>query len=308
MNVWLRACTSSLLMAFAALCSAEITATLSTEEPRAYGYQVGSRFSRRVLVQVPTSWQLDPASLPTTRRSQPIELRQVTHSSRTADGFTEHSIVLDYQIFLAPAAVRTLELAPWLLKFDAAGQAKELRVDAWPVVVAPLLPAAVSPRTGLGDMQPDAPAPLINTHAAQARLMAYAVLALGLLVWLALVYLGPPWRAARQRPFGRAWRALRGLPAQPEPVQWQAALRCLHEALNHSAGAVTLGNHLPGFIRTQPRYAPLQNELADFLQRSQKVFFNPADRTDAHAAANTADAAWLKTLSRRLFDAERGLD
>ena len=298
--------TSILMLTSATLCAAQNTSTLTTDDPRAYGYQVGSRFSRSVVAQVPASWRLDPASVPSARRNQPIELRQVTLSSQTTNGTTQHRIKLDYQVFLAPNAVRTLELPPWFLKFDAAGQTEELRVDAWPVVVAPLVTAAVSPRTGLGDMQPDTPPHLINTRAAQLRLMAYAGLALALLGWLAVVYLGPPWRAARQRPFGRAWRELRRLPPAPERAQWQAALRCLHEALNRSAGAVTFSHNLPAFVHAQPRFKPLQAELADFLQRSQKYFFNADDHKDDHLAITT-DAAWLKTLAQRLFDTERGL-
>lgn len=282
--------------------ASNLASNISTDEPRAYGYQVGSRFSRRITVQVPAHWLLDPASLPTTRRGQAIELRQVKLSSSRVGGLTQHELVLDYQVFLAPLAARTLELPPWLLRFDAAGKAEELRIDAWPVVVAPLLPAAESPRTGLGDMQPDMPGPLIPTQGAQRRLGAYAGVALALVGWLALVYLGPPWRAARQRPFGRAWRELRRLPPQPGAAQWQAALRCLHGALNRSAGAATFSQTLPAFIHAQPRFAPLQTELAGFLQRSQQVFFDP----DA-GQAQGPDAEWLKTLSRRLFDAERGL-
>ncbi len=290
-----------LLLASPSLWSAP-AAEVSTEEPRAYGYQVGDRLQRRVLVQVPATWQLDPASLPTTRRGQPIELRRVDVRSSAFGGVTRHEILLEYQVFLAPLAVRTLELAPWQLQFEAGAHRQALRVDAWPVTVAPLVPVAVSPRTGLGEVQLDVEPPLIDTRPMQRRLMLFALLALVLLAWLAVVYLGPPWRAARRRPFGLAWRQLRALPKRPSRDQWQAALRSLHEALNRTSGVVVFASGLTDFVTANPGFAPQQAELARFLERSRQEFFAGAGNGPADA-----EVAGLLALARRLYDAERGL-
>jgi mxaA protein len=280
----------------------EIATEVATEEPRAFGYQVGDQFSRQVFVRVPATWQLDPASVPATRRGQPIELRRVQLHSKTVGGTVRHRIELHYQVFYSPPAVRVLELAPWWLKFNNGTRQEELRVEAWPISVAPLLPTAVNNRRGLGDMQPDAPPPLINTQAQQRRLGLYAALALLLATGLAVLHWGPPWRAARNRPFGRAWRELRALPTQPNPKQWQAALRCVHQALNRSAGGVVFRHNLPNFIQQQPRFAPLHNELTRFLAHSEQVFFG-----DQAAPQLAPDVPWLTQLARRLHDAERGL-
>jgi mxaA protein len=282
----------------------EIATEIATEEPRAFGYQVGDVFSRRVLVRVPANWQLDPASIPPTRRGQPIELRRVQVRSKTTGDVVRYQIDLHYQVFYSPPAVRVLELAPWPLKFNNGARTEALRVDAWPVSVSPLVPQAANNRRGLGDMQPDAPPPLIHTQAQQRRLLLCATLALLLAGGLAVLHLGPPWRAARKRPFGRAWRALRALPTQPNATQWQTALRCMHQALNACAGKVVFKHNLSDFVRQQPRFAPLQNDLTRFLDRSQAVFFGQHDQAPASAPA---DMPWLTTLARRLHDTERGL-
>ncbi len=280
----------------------EVATEVATEEPRAFGYQVGDQFSRQVFVRVPATWQLDPTSVPAARRGQPIELRRVQLHSKTVGGTVRHRIELHYQVFYSPPAARVLELAPWWLKFNNGTRQEELRVEAWPISVAPLLPTAVNNRRGLGDMQPDAPPPLINTQAQLRRLGLYAVLALLLATALAVLHWGPPWRAARNRPFGRAWRELQALPTQPNSKQWQAALRCVHQALNRSAGAVVFKHSLPNFIQQQPRFARLHNELTRFLDHSEKVFFG-----DPAAPQAAPDASWLTQLTRHLHDAERGL-
>ncbi len=100
------------------------------------------------------------------------------------------------------------------------------------MTVAPLAPVEVSPRRGLGELQPDRDPPLIDTSTAPAapdRLGRGRGVAAGL---AGGVHLGPPWRAARNRPFGRAWRELRRLPADLPELQWRGAVRLFHEALN----------------------------------------------------------------------------
>jgi mxaA protein len=274
---------------------------IDAPEPRAFGYQVGDTLQRRVAVLAPGGWRLDADSLPRVGgQGRAIELRSVaTSNSRSGDG-VRHELLLAYQVFLAPPAARTLELPAFRLRFDGAARTAEVLIDAWPVTVAPLVPAEVSPRAGLGEMQPDRAPPLIDIAALRARLWAIATLAALLLAALAVVYFGLPWRAAQRQPFRRAWRALRGLPAQPDAAAWRGACRQLHEALNRSAGEVVFEQGLDRFVAARPAFASLREDLARFLQLSRQAFF-------AEAAQAPNDAAWLIALCRRCRDAERGL-
>ncbi len=271
-----------------------------SEEPRAYGYQVGDVMTRRITVSSPSGLRLDEASLPIVGRlGQAFELRQVSWQTLRAG---QHQLVLVYQVFLAPQAVRTLELPPVILRFVGTPRAQDLRIEAWPVTVAPLVPVDVSPRRGLGALQPDAEAPLINTAPARQRLLACGALVTVLLAYLAQVYLGLPWLARHRRPFETAWRALHA-PAKGNPAeQCRAALQALHDALNRSAGAALFEPGITAYLAEQPRFAGLRDELQQFFVLSRREFFGAAGET----ADPRATRQWLLAFCRRCRDAERG--
>jgi mxaA protein len=170
-----------------------------------------------------------------------------------------------------------------------------LRIDAWPVTVAPLVPAEVSPRTGLGELQPDAEPPLIDTRAQRWRLLAYGALLAALLLYLATVYLGVPWWGAQRRPFALAWRQLH---RRQQPV-WREACQHVHAALNQSAGEVLFAHGVDRFVAEHKAFAPLREDIVQFLRLSQREFFEGGVR-------DAGDAAWLMGFCRRCRDAERG--
>jgi mxaA protein len=264
----------------------------SVVEPRAFGYRVGDVLQRRIALQVPDGMTLDRASLPRAGRpGQPLELRSVSWSGAGA-------LVLEYQVFLSPPAVRTLELPPLRLRFSGPAGERVLRIEPWPVTVAPLVPVDAPSRAGLGEMRPDAPPPPIDTTAVRRRLWAYAgalALAAG---YLAHVYFGLGWRGRRARPFADAWRALRSGASAPPAEQRRAAFVRLHEALNASAGEALFESGLDRFVAAQPAFAPLRAELAEFFRRSRDEFFAGRGRDQ--------DLPWLRQLCRACRDAERG--
>jgi mxaA protein len=272
---------------------------VEASEPRAYGYSVGDAVQRQVGIHVPEGWQFDDSSLPKSgARGGAIELRRVVARSAAESGGRRVDLTLDYQIFLAPTAVRTLEIPPLTLRVKSASRSEDLRVEAWPLTVAPLVPPEVSPRRGLGELQPDVAPPHLEASAVERRLSVYAAVAALLAAALAVERFGAPWRAARQRPFAQAWRQLRRLPADADAARWQAACKLMHAALNRSAREVLFEAGLPRFVAARPAMAGLQDEIARFLQRSRAEFFGGARR-------EPDDARWLVGLARRLRDAER---
>lgn len=298
MNLQPPAMLVALLLAAAAQAAPQLELTAS--EPRAFGYQVGDLVQRRLVVHAPDGWSLDAESIPRPgARGQPLELRRVDRHDSDEPGGRRHELLFEYQVFFAPTAVRTLELRPFRLVLRGPARVEELRVEAWPVTVAPLVPVEVSPRRGLGELQPDREPPLVDTAATQRRLGAWAALALVLLGWLATLRYGLPWLTRRRRPFGLAWRELRRLPDRPDDEAWRAACKQLHEALNRSAGEVVFEHALPRFLAAHPAFAPLHDPLQRFLQRSRREFF-------AGAAREPDDGRVLVELARRCRDAERG--
>jgi mxaA protein len=267
------------------------TLQATTDEPRAFGYQVGDIVQRRITVEVPDGLVLDENSLPRPgARGRALELRALRRSA----GAQGLQIELDYQVFLSPAEVRTLELPSLTLRYDGTPRAQELRIESWPVTVAPLAPAEVSPRTGLGELQPDMAPPLIDTRAQGWRLLAYAALLAALLAYLAFVYLGLPWWGAQRRPFALAWRQV-----NRNGVEWREACRRMHAALNQSAGEVLFEHGVDRFTTRHTAFAPLKEDIVRFLRLSQREFFEGG-------AQQADDAAWLTGFCKRCRDAERG--
>jgi mxaA protein len=281
---------------------ADAPVLVSTQiEPRAFGYFVGDVLTRHIDVQVPAAWQLDVESLPRAgRQGQALELRKVEWQRGGVWASGPARLTLEYQAFLAPREVRTIEMPPVLLRFTGGPRPETLRIDAWPVTLAPLVPLEASPRHGLGELRPDAALPLIDTRAARWRLVVYGVLAAALLAYLAHVYLALPWLARRARPFGLAWQSMRGLSARSSPDEVRAAMQQLHQALNATAGHVVFENGIDAVVETHPRFEPLRADLRDFFAHSQRAFFADA------RSGELVDAGWLLSLCRRARDAERG--
>ena len=278
------------LLALLLLAGPALAQSVSSIEPRAFGWTVGDVVQRKLLLDMPAGLALDLASLPQTRRpGQAIELRSARLQGR--------ELLLEYQVFLAPTAVRTLEIAPMRLRFGGPAGERFVRVDAWPLTVAPLMPDEVSPREGLGEMRPDTAPPLIDTSARQTRLTVYGAALLLLAAVFAWRWFGLPWLGRRQRPFAQAWRALRKLPAQPSDEQRQAAFKALHAALNRCAGEVLFEAGLPRFVGRHPGFVPLRDALEQFFRHSHDEFFAGHE--------GVVDGAWLRRLGRACRDAER---
>lgn len=282
-----------LTLAGAAVAATALDARV--DEPRAYGYQVGDVVERRAVVSVPQGMVLDAESLPRVgQRGLPIELRALDWQPLGGGRF---ELRLRYQVFHAPVAVRTMELPTLSLRFTGEPREQTLRLEGWPVTVAPLVPVDVSPRRGLGELQPDVPPPRFDLAPSSTRLAVYAALVgLGLL-YLAYVYLGLP-LLRRRRPFGRAWPQLAALPATVDAERWRGAARELHRALDASAGRAVFIDQVDDFLERRPDFRPVRAELLAFLAESREAFFGGSDATRPTAS--------LRALGRRLRDLERG--
>lgn len=288
----------------AALClasalHAEPVPDVLTREPRAFGYQVGDLVRRDVVVFAPAGWTLNGESLPKPgARGQPLELRSVARTEQREDGGVRHQLQLQYQVFFAPSAVRTFDLPPLRLVLQGAVREATLHVDAWPVVVAPLVQAEAPARRGLGDLQPDREPFTIDLAPTQRWLRAWLALAAAALLALGLLHVALPALDRRRRPFAQAFAELRRLPSDADTARWRDACRRLHRALDRSAGEVVFEHGLQRFVGARPAFAPLRDDLQRFLQLSRREFFTGAAR-------DATDAAWLVELSRRCRDAER---
>jgi mxaA protein len=315
------------VVAWATAASASFAADLPgarVVEPRAFGYAVGDVVSRRIALAVPPGFVFDDRSLPRPGgRGQALELRKVELDRRGG----EPELRLEYQVFLAPREVRTLEMPAFALTFNApSGATHSVRIDAWPLVVGPLVQVDAPTRTGLGEWRPDIAPPLVDTSAVRTRLWLWAAGLFAVTALLAHARLFAPWWAGRHRPFGTAWRHVRRLPTALATAQRQAAYRTLHEALNRTAGGVLFEAGIERWLAAQPRFAPLRDDLREFFRRSRSEFFATppavtAPRAPGEAGADAyadapadphvdpeADTRWLREFTRRCRDAELDTD
>jgi mxaA protein len=299
----------ALVSTLSAVPAAHAAAPVTAEfrEPRAFGWRVGDVLERCITLTLPAGAAVDERSLPALgQRGRALELRQVEWRGRGS----ARELCLRYQVFLSPREARVLEMPVFTLRFLGSAATQTLRVDAWPVVVGPLVPVAAPSRNGLGELRPEARVLRVGTEGPKWRLTVVGVLMLPLLAYLAHVYFGAAWWARRHRPFDAAWRGLRASwPAAGvdgdvvgQGLRQQAAYTLLHRALNHAAGAVLHPAGLDRWLAAQPRFEPLRADIAQFFERSRAVFFG-----SAAAAEDSADEArWLRDLCRRCRDVDRG--
>ena len=278
------------------------TLSATQDEPRAYGYFVGDIVTRRIHIHAPDGLRLDEDSLPSAARlGQALELRSVQWQRGAVRDGAGYALTLEYQVFIAPREARVLEMPPIKLRFIAgAPRVQELRIEAWPVTVAPLVPLDASPRHGLGELRPDAAPPLIDTRPALWGLLVCGGLGALLLAYLAHVYLALPWWSRRKRPFALAWQQMRGVSAQSSSDQVRFAMQRVHEALNRTAGRVLFENGVSGFVASHPQFAPVHEDLRGFFRLSHSAFFGGGDDEAI------LDSDGVIELCRRCRDIERG--
>ena len=268
-----------------------------TIEPRAFGHRVGDVVEREIVIDIPGRLTLVEDSLPSVGPQGPVlELRSLARKTQATATGQRLRLLLRYQVFAAPVAVRSYELPKLQLRFDGLPRAEELRIETWPLVVAALAEEQASSRHGLGELRPDIGPPLRDAGVERGVLWACATLAALLLAYLALVYLGLPWRGRRQRPFTRAFRAVQAL----GEGDWRAACRALHAAFNQTAGRTVFVESVDGFIAQAPRFGALHDDIRRFFMGSQTAFFTDAPASEA------PPRDWLLAFARACRDAERG--
>lgn len=278
--------------------------TLRTIEPeRDVGYHVGDKLSRTIIFEVDKPYELLPTSLPVAgnqkkRRNQElgIELRDVSVETSTSLSKNIYRIRLTYQVFTNRQVARPGALPAEFIKFGGKGENFEVRVPNWNFRISPLAVfGAVNVEKDMSGFHP----PLL-LDAAPHRQIMWGLLAVAGLSLIGLFYvLGTTtWLPRMGRPFARALRDIKRLPASDESLS--QAVQRVHLAFNTTAGASVFDSH--SFIEQKPGFAPVQSDIDRFFGLSRTVFFEPGA---AHGIEDPMN--WLKQFCRRCRDCERGL-
>lgn len=267
----LRACVFGLaLLALVPLAQAQ-PITITPVPVRTFGYSIGDRIERRIDIRLAPPWSLAQASLPTPGRQNAwFELAEVTAQTGTTPAGQHIELRLVYQLLNSPTEPTVLLLPRVALRFEGGEAPAERDVPAAEVFAAPLLPAAAAGST-LDTPRADRKPWLLPVDTYQKRLIAYALAAAFVLLWMLLARQFAQRR--RAGPFVRACRELRRLAhAAREPEQATAAMRVVHRALDETAGHSVFLDNVESLFAS-PHRAPLRERTRGFLQRSRQQFF-----------------------------------
>ena len=164
----------------APLCAQPIS--LTPVPPRPFGYTVGDRIERRVVIQLAAPWSLAHASLPAPGRQNAwFELVDTAVLPAAGPTGTHVELRLVYQLLNSPAQPAVLLLPRVALRFEGGTPPLEREVPQADVFAAPLLPAAAT-GSALDTPRADRRPELIPVEMLQQRLLAYALATALLLV------------------------------------------------------------------------------------------------------------------------------
>jgi mxaA protein len=257
---------------------------LQTVEPRAFGYTAGDRLERRVLIDPVRDGALDPASLPRPGRyGRWFQLREV---SSEPDG-----VHLIYQIINTPPEPDRQNLPSLSLRvIGRDGRAQNAAIGPFTVAMTPVVHFGPYDVLQSTDVRPDIEPPPIDTTARRNRVVAYAATLLALVVVQTLPGLARRlgWRPAG--PFARAQRALRSKRVRADDADSRRlALRCLHRALDETAGVTLALDNLDALFRAQPCLGPARISVQALLADSRGAFFAEAPAPSLPQLISVAD-------------------
>lgn len=264
--------------------------------PRAFGYFIGDRIPVSIEIEASADDRLDPASLP---RPGPLaywlDLLTVEVDERERGDGRRITVALELQIFYSALEPRALDVPGLDLRVAGPGGPFPARVPGWTLTVSPL--REIVPRDGNDGprLQPDVSPVTRRAGSAQAGLAGSAAVALAALLGFAANRAWWPFHRRPDRPFARAAREIRRLPAGSEGLR--RGLLALHRAFDASAGRRLLADDVPAFLARDPRFAGEAAAIAAFFARSRAAFFGGGE-------AGGGDGG-LAALARRLAAAER---
>jgi mxaA protein len=279
--------------------------SVSTIEPRGFGYFVGDLLTREIVVTVAAPYTLEAASQPSPRRlSYWLDLRAVNVDERAEGGRTRYRLKLVYQTLYVPLSPEPRTLPAITLRFIDGGDTVAAKVPPFNIVMAPLREVIPEkPEEGpVGYLRPDEVPRTVSSR--QARIGFGAGLVIVALAFGLLAYHNAWWPFGKRpaRPFTKAARALRRLSrAAPDTNAYRTGLLDLHRAFDAAAGRRVLAEDVPDFLSEHGEFRPYEAEIGRFFATSRRAFF----ANDHAGAAATMPLPAVAELGAELGVAER---
>jgi mxaA protein len=278
--------------------------SVSTIEPRGFGYFVGDLLTREIAVTVAEPYKLEAASRPAARRlSYWLDLRSVDIYEREQGGRTTYRLKLVYQTLYVPLSPEPRTLPAISLRFADGDEIAVANVPPFKFVMAPLrevLPE--KPEEGpVGYLRPDAVPGTVSMRQDRIGFGAGLVIVLLALGLLAYHHAWGPFRKRSARPFTEAARTLKRLSRSPDAEAYRTGLLDLHRAFDVSAGGRLLAEDVPDFLARHCEFRPYEPQIDRFFASSRRAFFG----NDEAGAAKTMPLPDVAALGAELGAAER---
>jgi len=281
------------------------TVSVTTVEPRSFGYFVGDLLTREIDVTVADPLRLEKASQPEPRRlSYWLDLKSVDIEETAERGGMRYRLKLVYQTFYVPISPTPRTLPALTLRFTDGDEAVVAEVPSFSFVMAPLreVKPQMPPEGPEGYLRPD-----IVPHASSTRDSRIGFGTGLLITFAALVlyaYYAAWWPFGKRpaRPFTQTARALRRLQRQPEDGNsFRNGLLDLHRAFDATAGRRLLAEDVPRFLSAHAQFRPFAPEIERFFATSRQAFFG----NDLPGAAKAMPLSAIAALGSKLGEAER---
>lgn len=274
-------CAVFLLLVIAWSPGSESQAILENEilDPRTFGYVVGDKVRREMILTLDPAYVLDEESLPDAGRlDRWLEVATPEISVEAGDVGTRYRIVLTYQVFSAPRALEIVTIPQQDIRILGRGDTDETGfttlIPALRISVAPLTSAVDAGRLSDASLQEDrAPIP-IPVEERQRRIAWLSLALLVLLVYSAWRLGLAAYLSRAKLPFTRALRELRKLhPPEGAQVPYASGLKIVHSAINSTAGRAVFAHNVDDFLAAHPAYAGLRQDFHQLFSDSGRIFF-----------------------------------
>lgn len=254
-----------------------IVRRLDVSAPRDFGYTIGDKIERTIILELEKPYVLDEDSLPRGGKlGYWLELQPPTLRRFNRPESIEYIVGLTYQPFLLVEKPQQAVIPRVELSVGNGTRDLMLVVPEWAFALMPLVQR--DNLGGLPELSPAMKPAQLATTPYLYRAFAFSVGLLAALLYLAYVLWGKPYLLRRNRPFARALRRIRKLErAGQNETRYQDALRVVHEAINGTAGSVVFAESLDQFVVHHPEFGGIRDNLESFFSESRAVFFRSGE-------------------------------
>ena len=263
--------------------SENIVKRFDVSAPRAFGYTIGDKIERRIVLELEQPYELDESSLPGGGKVQYwLELSRPVLRRTDLRRTTVYEIDLHYRPFLLVAETREVSIPRFEVTVGNGARNLMLIVPEWSFTLTPLVQKESLGRRS--DISADRQPAVQATRPHIYRASAFAIGLLAALLYLVYVLWAKPFLLRRNRPFAKALRRVRKLERYyRDPNDYREALRSVHGALNATAGSVVFAETLNQLLASHPEFGSIRGDLASFFQESSAVFFRSAEAQGEYA-------------------------